>query len=243
MAPVVLKEVFALKIRVKFRKEGAMVFVGHLDLLRYFQKAFRRSLLDIRYSQGYNPHQVMSFAMPLGVGVKSNGEYMDVTMNSVTSSKDFVEALGAQMAEGVDIVSVVELDEDSKNAMTSVAGASYYVDYREGYQPDFDFEKEFTKFMEQDKILVIKKTKKSEKEMDLKEHIHDYRVTGNQAYVLVDAGSVVNIKPNQIMEAFYESLGKECGAFTFVYTRDDLFMRESEEGPFLSLLAAGKEFE
>ena len=58
-----------MKIRIKFRKWGVMKFIGHLDMMRYFQKAVRRAKIDIRYSEGYSPHQIMSFAAPLGVGI------------------------------------------------------------------------------------------------------------------------------------------------------------------------------
>ena len=77
-----------MKLRIKFRKYGAVRFIGHLDLMRFFQKMIRRADIDIAYSQGFSPHQIMSFAAPLGVGLESNGEYVDVEMNSVTTSMD-----------------------------------------------------------------------------------------------------------------------------------------------------------
>ena len=58
-----------------------MKFIGHLDMMRYFQKAVRRAKIDIRYSEGYSPHQIMSFAAPLGVGITSDGEYFDIEVN------------------------------------------------------------------------------------------------------------------------------------------------------------------
>lgn len=63
-----------MKIRIKFSKQGAMKFIGHLDTMRYFQKAMRRADVDIRYSEGFSPHQIMSFAAPLGVGLTGSGE-------------------------------------------------------------------------------------------------------------------------------------------------------------------------
>ena len=67
-----------MKLRIKFSKHGVLKFIGHLDVMRYFQKAIRRAGIDICYSSGFSPHQVMSFAAPLGVGLESNGEYMDI---------------------------------------------------------------------------------------------------------------------------------------------------------------------
>ena len=77
-----------MKLRIKFSKHGVMKFIGHLDVMRYFQKAMRRADIDIAYSTGFSPHQIMSFAQPLGVGVESNGEYMDVELNSAISFFD-----------------------------------------------------------------------------------------------------------------------------------------------------------
>ena len=67
-----------MKTRMRFTKTGSMKFIGHLDCMRFFQKAIRRAKLDVAYSQGYSPHQLMSFASPLGVGITSDGEYLDV---------------------------------------------------------------------------------------------------------------------------------------------------------------------
>ena len=98
-----------MKVRIKFSKYSSMIFIGHLDMMRYFQKAIRRAELDITYSTGFSPHQIMSFAAPLGVGMYSNGEYMDIGMDSITDAEDIKERLQAQMVEGVDILSVTIL--------------------------------------------------------------------------------------------------------------------------------------
>ena len=73
-----------MKVRIKFAKSGVMKFVGHLDMMRYFQKAMRRADIDIKYSEGFSPHQIMSFAAPLGVGITSDGEYLDINGNHGT---------------------------------------------------------------------------------------------------------------------------------------------------------------
>ena len=72
-----------MKLRIKFKKYGPVRFIGHLDVMRFFQKALRRAGIDVTYTTGFSPHQVMSFAAPLGVGLTSNGEYMDIQVNSL----------------------------------------------------------------------------------------------------------------------------------------------------------------
>jgi len=81
-----------MKVRMRFIKRGPIQYIGHLDLMRYFQKVFRRCGLDVAYSKGFNPHQILSFASPLGVGLTSMGEYLDATLNSmnvVNDQKDY----------------------------------------------------------------------------------------------------------------------------------------------------------
>lgn len=94
-----------LKVRIKFRKYGVMRFIGHLDVMRYFQKAIRRAEIPIAFTTGYSPHMIMSFAQPLGVGVTSDGEYFDIEITEPISSEKAVAQLNAVMVEGVEVIS------------------------------------------------------------------------------------------------------------------------------------------
>ena len=67
-----------MKARIKFRKYGSLRFIGHLDVMRFFQKVMRRADSPIAFSGGYSPHMIMSFANPLGIGLTSDGEYFDI---------------------------------------------------------------------------------------------------------------------------------------------------------------------
>jgi radical SAM-linked protein len=94
-----------VKVRIKFAKTGHMKFVGHLDTMRYFQKAIRRAELPVAFSGGYSPHMIMSFAAPLGVGTTSLGEYFDMELTETVPTKEIEDRLNAVMAEGVSICS------------------------------------------------------------------------------------------------------------------------------------------
>ena len=110
-----------MKIRIKFSKQGNMKFIGHLDIMRYFQKAMRRADVEIRYSEGFSPHQIMSFAAPLGVGLTGSGEYLDIEVLSTDSSKEMVRRLNDVMVEDMEILSYKRLPDDAANAMSLVA--------------------------------------------------------------------------------------------------------------------------
>ena len=81
-----------MRMMVVFEKGPELRFIGHLDLMRFFQKAVRRANIDICYSEGFSPHQIMSFAAPLGVGVTSDGEYFDIEVNSTMSTEEAIKA-------------------------------------------------------------------------------------------------------------------------------------------------------
>ena len=123
-----------MKIRIKFSKQGNMRFIGHLDIMRYFQKAMRRADVDIRYSEGFSPHQIMSFAAPLGVGLTGSGEYLDIEVLSTESSGRMVERLNVQMAEGMEVLSFKRLPDSAGNAMSLVAACDYTVSLKKEYE-------------------------------------------------------------------------------------------------------------
>ena len=89
-----------MKVRIKFEKRGSLRFIGHLDLMRYFQKANRRADLPIAYSEGFSPHQIMSFAAPLSMGVESTAEYADfkLTDEAQITSEEAVRRMNREMA-------------------------------------------------------------------------------------------------------------------------------------------------
>lgn len=220
-----------MKLRIKFSKQGPVKFVGHLDVMRYFQKAMRRAGIDIKYSEGFSPHQVMSFAAPLGVGLTSNGEYMDIEVNSMEDCKTMVSQLNEVMAEGIQILECHILEERAKNAMSLVAAADYTLTFREGKQPnDLEaFLNGLSDFMGQDHIFITKKTKKGEREIDLKAFIYELSVHGETIFMKISAGSADNLKPELVMEAYYQWLGQTCPEFAFQIQREEVYGNKVDE--------------
>ncbi|MCI9416011.1 MAG: DUF2344 domain-containing protein [Eubacterium sp.] len=240
-----IREVSALKIRIRFRKYGVMKFVGHLDIMRYFQKCMRRAGIDIAYSQGFSPHQLMSFAAPLGVGITSDGEYLDIEVNAAKSSEESLRALNEVMVEGMEAVSYRRLKDTDKKAMSAVAAAAYQVSLKEGYEaPDADYEAAIEAFYHKpEEILITKQTKKSEKILDLKKLVYDFRVQIEQHspvfYLKLSAGSVDNVKPEIVLSAFYRFLGESFDPLSVQIHRLDVY--GETDGGFFSLGDAGEE--
>lgn len=220
-----------MKLRVKFSKHGVLKFIGHLDVMRYFQKAIRRAGIDIAYTTGFSPHQIMSFAAPLGIGLESNGEYMDIEVNSLTNARDFVNALNAQMAEGIEILGVYLLPDNAGNAMASVAAAKYTVAFREGYFPHFLTKQAVEDFMSRDEIIVTKKTKKSEATFDMKPYIYEFALGESDAVIsmIVDASSSGNLKPSLVIQTLYELNNAAFNEYALLITREETYMNIGTE--------------
>ena len=247
-----------MKIRIKFKKSGSMKFIGHLDVMRYFQKALRRAEIDVLYSQGFNPHQLMSFASPLGVGLTSDGEYLDVMVGETTNSKDMMDRLNSTMVEGFEIIKVNQVINENKNAMSVVAAADYRISLKDGFvfetaedstvseckydlstlvEPD-KFQSTFEDFMAQEEIVIMKKSKKSEREVNIRPWIYEvsYKENASNVNTVADeydngckvflklaTGSANNLKPELVMEAFSNFVGAKFNEFAYQVHRIEVY--------------------
>ncbi|NLK27852.1 MAG: DUF2344 domain-containing protein [Clostridiales bacterium] len=280
-----------MKVRIKFQKYGAMKFIGHLDVMRYFQKAFRRAGIKSEYSKGFNPHQIMSFAAPLGLGLTSDGEYLDAELISSDEPKQMIDKLNAVMTEGFRVTAFHilkdrEVNQKAVTAMSLVSSADYIVSLKDGYtimdtiQSQETFQEAFTKFYNQENILIEKKTKTSQQIVDIKPMITMFafdekeylekrkaiideddnndelnnRMDGSKyaaldscksaaevfdngikVYLQLDTGSAANLKPELVMEAFYQFLAAPFNKFAWQVHRLEIYTREEENGKLISL--------
>ncbi len=232
-----------MEIRIKFAKYDTMKFISHLDVMRYFQKAIRRSGLDVAYTEGFNPHQIMSFAAPLGVGQTSESEYFDIELHTVPSMGELIKRLNEVMTEGMRILSAEILPPPvpqvkRETAMALVAASSYLVMRKDGYDTELskeELQEKFRAFIAQESIPIVKKSKKTEAEIDLATFIFEASAEGKTTefsgeyenntvfYMLLSAGSVNNIKPDTVMEAFYAYLGREYNPYAYQVHRLETF--------------------
>ncbi len=201
-----------MKIRIRFEKNGPICYIGHLDIMRYFHKALQRAHIDVSFSTGYHPHPIMSFASPLGVGLSSEGEYMDVEVGSVTKDSEMLSAINAQMVPGLRCTGIRLLPDEGRknNAMATVGLADYRVAIRHtdslGQSPDWEMC--VKDFLAQSEIPVTKKTKKSEKEINIRELIlsMSYESETDSFLMRLTASSMDNLKPELVMDTFFRYL-------------------------------------
>ena len=215
-----------MKIRIKFAKTGVMKFVGHLDVMRYFQKAIRRAELPIAYSEGFSPHMLLSFASPLGVGISSTGEYFDMVLAEDMKTDEIVKRLNATMVEGMEVLSARHVpDGKASKAMSLVAGADYLVQFREGKMPEIDLETKVPVFFALPQIEIMRKK--------------------SGVWMQLSTGSVSNLKPELVMEAFCKWCGVELPPFAYTILREEVYadIGTEEERKLVPLEALGEEVE
>ena len=250
-----------MKLRIQFSKYGPLRFIGHLDVMRFFQKAIRRAGIDISYSSGFSPHQIMSFASPLGLGVESRGEYLDIQVNEPTgnspakipmNAQEMKDRLNAVCVEGIEIVRIVRLPENAGNAMASVAAASYTAAMKQDEAvrqagvslSDFScLESVIPAFLAQEQIFITKETKKGVSQMDIRPGIFSLSVHDGILEFQVDASSAGNIKPYALLDALLSFAGKDTPPFwTVQFTRLETWTRAETDGRLISLGDVGEAF-
>jgi len=237
-----------MKIRIKFAKEGDMKFIGHLDVMRYFQKVMRCANVDICYSGGFSPHQIMSFAAPLGVGLTSRAEYVDIEVHSTDSSQEMLRRINAVLVDDMEALSYRRLPDSAANAMSIVAAADYRVSFREGKEPEDwgDFAAGLSDFLAKPSILILKKTKKSEKEVDIRPLIYRLEAgDGHTVRMQVAAGSAANLRPETVIEAYLQSRQQSLAPFALMIHREEVYAARTEQGaePFVPLEELGEDIE
>jgi radical SAM-linked protein len=94
------------RLRIRFKRGQEIKFISHLDLIRLWQRAFRRAGVMLAYSEGFNPHPRLSLAAPMALGVTSEAELMDVYIIHPVSNQVFAAMLNPQLPGGLEIVQV-----------------------------------------------------------------------------------------------------------------------------------------
>lgn len=193
------------KFRIQFTKYGDMKYVSHLDMIRLFTRIFKRAELPLAYSAGFNPHPKMSVLLPLSVGFESDSEYLDVELSGEVSMLDCIKKLRASVPIGMEIPEICSLNETSiKPKEIRYAGYEFCVD-----TPVLS--EKLEEFLNLAEVVVVKKTKRSEGETDIKNDILDVcYIDENRFSAIISAGSEANLKPDLLITAMKKYIDGFC---------------------------------
>lgn len=116
-----------MRVRITFTKQGALRYIGHLDLHRVWERALRRASLPLSYSQGFHPQPKISLAAALPLGFSSRSEVLDVRLNEDIPTEDISERLKDNLPPDIKVLDVQTVDERLPAMQTLVLSAAYDV--------------------------------------------------------------------------------------------------------------------
>lgn len=191
------------KYRIKYERSDDAKFISHLDLMRTMNRALRRAEAPLQYTQGFNPHSIMTVALPLSVGITSECEYLDITFKEAVDAAEFTDKLNSTMPAGLRIIEIRNADE--MRAFKYIETALYSVELESDTAPDCDA------FMKMGEAVMTKRTKSGEKEEDIMPDIHSVTCVQNGRICTMDmrinVGSKRNLKPELVLAAFEKFQG------------------------------------
>ena len=116
------------RLRLKFSRGEELKFLSHLDLMRLWERAFRRAGIPLAYSEGFTPHPQIALAAPLLVGVTSGAELMDVSLSRWTSPQSFIAQIEKQLPCGIQLIEARPVGSNVPSLQSQVKFVEYIVE-------------------------------------------------------------------------------------------------------------------
>ena len=168
-------------LRLLFEKKGDGMWISHLDLMRVFQRAFRRAGLMVKHSQGFTPRAIVSIALPLSVGTESCCELLDVELEGEVPACDVIRAeLNRTMPVGIRVLEVYEAQRKIKE-LTHLQ-AQVVLEYDNGV-PETAAE-QISAMLTGERLIMVKHSRKGETETDLLPMLQNFSITQTDAQTL-----------------------------------------------------------
>ncbi|MDY0234678.1 MAG: TIGR03936 family radical SAM-associated protein [Gudongella sp.] len=225
-----------MKIRVRFIKTGYLKYLSQLDLVRLFTRAFSRTNIPIKFTEGFNPHPKFSIGNPLPLGTESIAEYMDVELTEVMDPKEFLQRLNLILPKDIQIIKAEE--SISKASLSSIIKWSEYeirLMVEENEKRSF-FENNLETWKELETIEITKKKKKGKKKIETTINILPlignilYKGIDEEGFIILDcllkSGENGNLKPIELIKSLNEKLSLGIDLDLVMIKRLEAFVEE-----------------
>ncbi len=197
-----------------------MKFVSHLDMNRFMSRLITKSKIPVWYTEGFNQHIYMNFALPLSLGFEGLYEILDIRLiDEEYSHGDVLTALKNVAVEDIEFVAVT----DGEMQMKTIGFAKYELEFE-----DFSFADTLKEFLSREEILCQKTGKKGKvKEIDLIPKIKSFEIGENSVKFVLVAGSEDNLNPTLVMDTFFAQC--EIAPVYYTVSRTMIYNRDGDE--------------
>jgi len=196
-------------LRLFYKKEKLMKFISHLDMVRLMERTFRRAKFPLEFSNGFNPHPKINYALPLSVGYSSECEVLDVKLKEKIDIDKFIENQKKYVPEGIEFISG-KFIEETKSLMSLVEYAEYII----AFPIDKNYKEKILNYLDNDEIIIEKLNKKKVlKKVDIKPLIIKFSVDIDneeklvKLNILAKSGSNGNLNPMILINELIKKLG------------------------------------
>lgn len=226
-----------MRIRAVFNKKNYLKYISHLDLVRLFQRCFNMADIPVKFSQGFNPHPRFSIGNPLSLGFESEGEFIELDLESEISPEEFMERMNRVLPKDIQILKAEELR--TKESITSIVDWSHYeIKFILKEKSHIDFEASIKEWLKKDEINIIKLKKKGrrkvERQVNIRPSIGNITIKGYDGEgfmtieTLLKTGEEGNLNPLVLMEALKKNLDSIV-LESMLVRRLNLFTEEGNE--------------
>ena len=208
------------KVRFRYSKLGSSKFISHLDLMATMQRSFIRAGIELKYSEGFNPHPFLSVALPLSVGYGSLCELMDVGV----VGEELPDISLFSLPDGIKLLDVyTSVRKFSEIKWVKVQGE---VQYDREFSQDFICE--LNNAYEKSSIIISKRSKRGVKEIDIAPHIKDVEFILNDDKIITVSGKISAQEPTLNVNDLLTALGDNLKPDYSDINRVELFDKNME---------------
>ncbi len=228
-----------MRLLLAFQKGEALRHLGHLDLQRLMQRALRRSGLPVRYSQGFHPHMLTSFASALSMGVSSEQEILDVALTEPLDEAECLARINAVLPPDLRASEAV-LVEDEHPALMGLLKQASYVAWAPATHIDA-FRRGAQAFLAQTEVMALRKSKRGERMVDIRPMLHALAIeeSGGEMRLIMRLAleETATLKPDLLIETIAALGGIAAGESpAFRLRRTGLFgVAEGQAIPLLRM--------
>ena len=221
-----------MRMLAVFEKGERIRHIGHLDIQRSVQRGLRRSGLPVAYSQGFNPHILITFASALSTGACGKREIMDVTMSEEVDENEFLLRMNKAMPPEMQLSEARAVDNKHPSLMGMVRAADYDLMIRDP-ETGRKLTAAIPEMMSREKIPAMRKTKTKLTEVDIKPLIFEIKGIENHIQARLVLNERESCKPQMLLEALKAEAGIQEEVRMLV-TRDRL-LGEDQNGTLTPL--------